>query len=260
MTERQLEERLRRWHLAEAEASPPPPYLATLVDEVVDAGVARTRRPLARSQVIVWVALLLLLTAALGVVVLGSRILPPDRPLSLDPAALDPCEILPGPGFTTTARPKRHTAPAVVGGDACAYGWDDGGNLHLQLRDARTTRAEAERIAVSLFDLGDDYSPSNIVVDGHDAWLGRATWPPKSSGGEVLEPCAAMAVSAEPYFFVAWLTCRDGLPLPTEVDWEGFRERLVFVSRRVLTNLEAVNDGRPVPHRIEVDPGRGTGS
>lgn len=256
MTERQLEDRLRRWHLDEADASPMPLQLRTLIDDLVQAGSRPRAAPFERPLVVL-VAVLLLLAAALVAVTLGSRILQPD--LALDPAALDPCEVLPGPGLPTSGEPNRHAAPRLVGGDACAYGWDDGGNLHLQLRDDRTTRADAQAIAARLFSSVDGQAPVALLVDGHAAWLGRAAWSTATSGGDMMRPCAAMAVSAEPYFFVAWLTCREGLPAPTEIDWEGFQERLVAISGWVLANLDALNDGRPVPHRVDVEPGRGLG-
>lgn len=248
MTQRQLEERLRRWHLAEADTQPMPLHLRTVMDEIVAADVRPRRAPFGRAVMVVLVTVLLVV-AALGAVALGSRNLQPDIRLTLDPATLDPCEVLPGPGLPTTSEPNRHAGPRLVGGDACAYGWDDGGNLHLQLRDHHTTRAEAEAIAARLFSSVGGQAPVSLQVDGNPAWLGRAAWSTDS--------CVAMAVSAEPYFFVGWLTCRDGLPAPGEVDWEGFGERLAAISALVLANLDALNDGRPVPQRIDVDPGRG---
>lgn len=253
MTDRPLDERLRRWHLAEAESSSLSPTLRTALDQLVDAGSAAHRARVSRPLIVILVALLLL-TTVLGAIAVGSQVLRLDRSLELDPGALDPCRVLPGPGLPTTGAPNRHSAPQIVGGDACAYGWDDGTNTHLQLRNTRTGAEEAAGIAARLFDIGDGEGPTALVVAGYPAWLGRARW---SSADE--RACAAMAVAAGDVFFVVWLTCRDELPLQTDVAWQEFRDELEAIGSRVVANLMAFDAGRPPVFALDHD-GRGIGS
>ena len=61
----------------------------------------------------------------------------------------------------------------------------------------------------------------------------------------------AMAVSADPYFFVVWLTYRPNLPPPSAVDWDGFRDDLVAIGSGVVDNLDALKEERAVRYRLK---------
>ena len=249
MTHRLLDERLRRWHRAEAESSVLPPTLRTIVDQVVDAGPTSHRARVSRPLIVI-LAASLLLTLELGAIAIGSQILRLDRSLDLDPRTLDPCLVLPGPWLPTTGEPNRHSGPQIVGGAACAYGWDDGRNVHLQLRAVSTGADEAAVLAARLFtaDDGDDAIP--LVVDGYSAWLGRTVW---SSADE--RACAAMAVSASDVFFVVWHTCRDGLTFRGATS-QASRDALEAIGHAVIANLVALDEGRPPVFALDGD-GRG---
>jgi len=248
MTERQLEERLRRWHLEEADASPMPSTLRLALDQIAANRPIAGRPGLLPRYAVILVLVLLLIGAVAGAIAIGARVVLPDpsRLSLIDPATLDPCELLPGPGTWVGREPRRHRpGPAPVGGDSCAYGWDDGGNLHFQLRAQRTTEAQGRDIARDLLSSGGGRALGPLAVAGHPAWLGQAV----SNGQE----CAVLAVSADPYFFVVWLTCRDNLPAAEDDAWDGFRERMVAVSGEALDNLDALNEGLPPPNRVELD-------
>jgi hypothetical protein len=255
MTDRQLEERLRRWYETSVDTAPLPSTLPRVLDELPERGRAwrlvRLPRP-----VVVLLAALLLAGATAGAVLVGSQVFKPDPSLSLDPANLDPCHVLPGPGLGLTTEPLLHDAPAIVGGNACAYGYDDGRNVHLQLRDERTDADAAAALAGELFGTasGGD-RPTSVLIGGHQAWLGVATWPPADGSNPAHRTeCAAIAVHANPYFFVVWRTCQRNAPPLEHTQWQVYRENLEVIAAAVVTNLEALNEGRAAVHTLVSRP------
>jgi hypothetical protein len=263
MTDHELHGRLRRWHVAEATGEPAPVSLWASVADIPTLGEAGRRTPQVAHALLV--AALIVAAAVAGAIAIASQ---PDSELvdrSLDPASLNPCQLLPGPGpgVRELAEPILHEGAAVVGGQSCAYGWDDGSNLHLQVRNQSTTDADVPAIVGSIFSGGGNEGggPIRFTVDGHPAWFGRAAWtrPPTATGSpRGTDDCVAAAVSSDPYFFVLWLTCRQtgrdtGQPSIGELSmdaWADYRMWAEEVAHGVLANLVALNAGDDPPYRV----------
>lgn len=252
MTHREVDERLRQWHAAEVRPLDVPQGLWTAVAGIPDT-VPALRRVSVRRQ---WVLLAAAIAAvlAMGALVAGSGLLDNE---ALDPARLDPCEVLPGPGISAAindGQPIRHAvnmAPTDVEGSACAYGWDDGTNPHFQLRNQATTTGEGRALAEALFASGGQPA-QELAVEGVQAWLGTSDWTSDQEAVEAADACVGMAVSSEPYFFVLWFTCFRPTDIPS-IDMHDYRESGTEVVLGVLDNLAALNDGREPAYSIDRD-------
>lgn len=213
-----------------AGAAPDPAFAERLYAMLVPE-INRRPRP-ARSLVLI-AALLALLALGAAAVAGGLVRLPWPEAGPLDPASLDPCEVLPGPGIAPNRPPLTHTGHPALGGQACGYRWDGGPNPHFQLRSAFTTEAEA----LALVD-GVMPSPREVLIEDGTvrAWLGTVA--------AMEYQYVAVIGHRDPYLFVAYLRAGDkptGVPLPPTRITDGDRTQAEDLVWGVVANLEALN-------------------
>jgi hypothetical protein len=196
-----------------------------------------TPRPLA-----LLAAMLLLAAALAGGVAVGSGLLrlPWQDSTPINPASIAPCELVSG-GPSAERTLTDEGVPAIgapnvvdyedwvnrdgdlelfstVGGRACFFilprdsSDSRATDSVLHFRSQATTNAEARQIAATLFDIGPSPFDKGAIVEqieGHRAWVGILDERPsvrQPIGGQRLvesfTPRMAVAISAEPYFFV----------------------------------------------------------
>jgi hypothetical protein len=194
---------------------------------------------------------LLLVAALLGILALGAvavagglvRTPSPDA-LLLNPAMLEPCQVLPGPGIAADEGPRTHDGDPRIGGMACGYSWDGGNNPHFQLRTEYTSEPEARALAAQLMP-----SSREVLIDDGTvrAWLGTV---------EAMEfEYVAVIGHRDPYLFVGYLRAGDkriGVPQPPSPITDDDRARAVALVHGVVANLEALNAGEPPTFALEV--------
>ena len=209
----------------------PDPAFAERLYAVLVPEINRRPRP-ARSLVLI-AALLALL--ALGAAALASGLvhLPWPDAGPLDPASLDPCDILPGPGISSDRPLFTHPGHPALGGQACAYSWDGGANPHFQLHSAFTTETEALALVHEVMP-----SPREVLIDDDPvrAWLGTVA--------AMKFEYVAVIGHRDPYLFVGYLRAGDkpiGVPLPPTPITDGDRARAEDLVRAVVANLKALN-------------------
>lgn len=187
---------------------------------------------------------LLLVAALLGILALGTvavvgglvRTPSPDA-LLLNPAMLEPCEVLPGRGVAADGGPLTHDGDPRIGGMACGYGWDDGANPHFQLRTEYTSESESRVLVARLMP-----SSREVLIDDGTvrAWLGTV---------DAIEfEYVAVIGHWDPYLFVGYLRAGDkpdGVPLPPSPITDDDRARAIKLVRGVIGNLAALNAGKP---------------
>lgn len=187
-------------------------------------------------------AMLLLAAALAGGIAVGSGLLrlPWQHSTPTDPASVAPCELVSaGPSQERTVTDDG--VPAIgapnvvdyedwvnregdlelfsrVGGRACFFllPTDSNGSLGadsvLHFRSQATTNAEARELAASIFAIGPSPFDQGAIVEqigGHRAWVGILGERPSvrqpmgvQRWAETFTPRMAVAISAEPYFFV----------------------------------------------------------
>lgn len=214
-------------------ASPAPAFEDRLY-AVLERELTRRPRPTAP---------LLLIAALVGILALGAvavagglvRIPSPDAQL-LNPALLQPCAVLPGPGLEGEAL-RTHDGDPRLGGMACAYGYDGGDNPHFQLRTEFTTELEARVLASRLM----PSSREVLIEDGTTrAWLGTV----EAMGYQYV----AVIGHRDPYLFVGYLRAGDSPPdaarRPPSPIGDRDRARAIALVHGVIGNLEALNAGK----------------
>jgi hypothetical protein len=223
MHDRQLTELFRTLETGIELAGPDPEFADALYQRL---RTATHRRGIAPRRAFIGLAAVLLLTAVLigGMVAVGSGLirLPWETRIPLDPAAVDPCSIVPGWAPTEvsegdtwdpTGRISAEDRASRAIGPGCgllvSYPSVGGDELtrRLHWRAERTTPEDAAALADRFFaDRRPPFTdgPFAEETDEYRLWFGRV---PTSARAEVApffveESYFAVAVLDEPYFFV----------------------------------------------------------
>lgn len=209
----------------------PDPAFEERLYAVLVPEITRPARP-ARSLLLV-AALVALLVVGATALASGLVRLPWPDAGPVNPASLDPCEVLPGSGIGPGGSPRTHDGHPRIGGQACAYAWDGGSNPHFQLRPEFTSETEALALV-------EEIMPSTrevLMADGAvRAWLGTVA---------AMEfEYVAVIGHRDPYLFIGYLRAGDnriGVALPPTPITDRDRTQARDLVRDVVANLEALN-------------------